>query len=189
MHKIIIILIVLLNSCKQTSHKNEPLTSNLVANLIEQYILADSLNHYGFIITELQPYEHYDLQYMDDGIRHPPPQGYKWKNEIALIEYIELEEYFTDSISSQHVKSQILKSKEFAESIDLSSLGEVTLGTDFEDTLSWFLFYMPIFNTDSTAVYIQYDHYDNGYEDGNAAVFIKKDDEWVYYKFLVGWMT
>ena len=190
MSKITIILIILLTSCNLTHQQGELKDAALVTHLIEQFILTDSLNQYGFVITELRHYEHYDLKYTDGGIRHPSPgSSYKWKNETSLIEYIDLTEYFDDSISSQHVKSQIMSSKEYAESIDLSSLGEVTLGANFEDTLSWYLFYLPIFNIDSSAVYIQYDHFDNGYEDGNAAVFIKKDDEWVYYKFLLGWIT
>jgi len=51
------------------------------------------------------------------------------------------------------------------------------------------MFYLPIFNADSSAVYMQYDHFDNGYGEGNAAVFIKKEGKWIYLKFLPGWIT
>lgn len=189
MHKIIIIFFILLLSCQKTNQKDKSVNSKLILSLIEQYILTDSLNYHGFIISELQPYEYYELQFTDDSLRYPPPSGFNWMNETAVIEQIDLDSYFNDSVTRTHVKNQIVSSKELVDNLSLSSLGDDKLGLKFRNEESWYTFYLPIFNADSSAVYMQYDHFDNGYGEGNAAIFIKKDGKWIYLKFLPGWMT
>ena len=155
----------------------------LISGLVEQYILEDSLNQYGKINEKLLPYEYYEIERTDDGLATQPKPGFQWKNEENFIEWIGLPEYF-DASDSEHVKNQILNSGMVAASIDLCALDVF----DFQGEDAWYVFYVPIFNVDSTVAYIQYDHYDAGYGEGNAAIFIKEQGQWKYYKFIPGWM-
>ena len=185
-----IICLTILTSCSNNykSLNNDP--DILIPYLIECFILTDSMNRHGAVHYKLGSYTHYNLKYTIEGYRHPAPgaNGHKWKNEIVLLESIDLNEYF-DIADSVHIKRQIINSKTLANQYDLSSLDSATLGTANSDKLIFYHFYTPIFNKDSTAVYVEYDHFDNGYGDGNAVVFIKKNGNWIYYKFILGWIT
>ncbi|UII26924.1 hypothetical protein LVD15_00360 [Fulvivirga maritima] len=188
MHRIIIVFFIFLVSCGHNRDEVESVNQNLIIALIEKCILADSLNYHGFIDSELQHYEYYELEFTDKGISYPPPQGSQWLNETTIVEQLEEPQYFDDSVTRQYLKSQIINSKKIVNKVNLSSLGDDKLGVKFQNDESWYIFYLPIFNADSSAVYVQYDYFDSGYEEGKAAIFLKNNKQWEYTKFILRWM-
>ncbi|MBK6264673.1 hypothetical protein JKA74_06460 [Marivirga sp. S37H4] len=189
MKSIFILLIISLFSCN-SSQESRISDSNESLNVLKKLILHDSLNQYGAISTELKTYKYFKIQYNNDSVQSAPPDGgYEWKNEEYLIEKIDLKIHFGYSVTKRHEKYQIQASSKHTDNLNLNSFNKDLLGLKHEGKDAFCVLYPPIFNHDSYAAYVQYDHFDNGYEEGNAAIFIKVKGEWIYLKRILGYIT
>ncbi|WP_339759162.1 hypothetical protein [Algoriphagus aquimarinus] len=192
MNRLFLLLPFLIFSCSQIKQISKSEESKLILELLEKYIVHDSLYETRTINKYLLPYEYYEQEYSEDGDLAPPPYGYGSKNEFDIINSIELNPFFSDSASIVHVKHQLLNSEKIAKKHKLSTLDIVNLAMNNEDQDSWYSFYLPIFNADSSAVYMQYDFYPNGFGGfgwGNGAVLLKENGEWKYHDFIPGWIN
>ncbi|WP_057939772.1 hypothetical protein [Algoriphagus resistens] len=178
-------------SCSHGKYLSNEEDSKLISELIGKFIVRDSLNQSGTINNNLLAYEYYEQENIEDGYAVPPPYYTSSKNEFDFINSVELNTFFHDSASIAHIKHQLLNSKKIAKKYKLSTLDIVKLGVKNRDPNSWYSFFLPIFNADSSAVYLQYDFYANGlggYGEGNGAIFLKKNGEWEYQDFIPGWI-
>ncbi|WP_200979232.1 hypothetical protein [Echinicola sp. 20G] len=189
MNKFRFLVFILLLSCKQTVYKQKIEGTELAISLLEHYILADSLHLRGYISPKLKAYKYYELEFTSDSLSFPPPYGYEWKNETALNDEIGNDTYFGDSASKSHVKHQIINAKDQVKKFKLTSFENRKAEMEFQKDSSWYVFYLPIFNEDSSAAYMQYDHYHGGFGEGNAAIYIKQAGEWEYHEFIPGWIN
>ncbi|WPP52206.1 hypothetical protein [Catalinimonas niigatensis] len=182
-----ILLIILIGvSCKPKAVDEE-----LIISILENYIEEDSLYSSDYIYPELLPYIYYQPEYSDDGLEHPtPPPSYEgeYLNEIKFIERLECEKYFSYEDSS-HIKHQIFLSSKIFSTLNLSSLSKREFEFSPDEAASWYAFYLPVFNNDSSAVYVQYDYQYEGVGYGNGAILVKKNGHWIMVKFISRWMT
>lgn len=171
-------------SCEKTKTiKNE----NLYIEVIQNYIIEDSLYRTENISPRLLPYFYYPSQYSEDGLEIPsPPVSYfgEYIDEIQLIERIGNQTYFSEK-DKDHLKYQLIMSKNISNSNKDVKISKVNNAKKEEIETIWYSFYVPLFNIDSSAVYVQNDFYDNGYGDGSGALLIKKDGQWK----LVDWFS
>ena len=190
---ILILFIIISCSLSKQILSNED--STLVVELLEKIIENDSLYETRTINKFLLPYEYYEQEFTEDGDLAPPPASRNpnaSKNEFDIANSIKLNPFFSDPASLAHVKHQLLNSEKIAKKYKLSTHDLVSLGKNNEDKDSWYSFYLPIFNADSSAVYMQYDFYPNsngGFGWGNGAVFLKENGEWRYHDFIPGWIN
>jgi hypothetical protein len=171
-------------SCEKTDTvKNE----NLYIEVIKNYIIEDSLYRTENISTRLLPYFYFPSQYSEDGLELPsPPISYdgEYIDESKLIERMGKQTYFSEK-DKDHLKYQLIMSKNISKSNkDVKISKDNTVKKEDLETI-WYSFYVPLFNIDSSAVYVQNDFYDNGYGDGSGALLIKKDGQWK----LVDWFS
>lgn len=177
-------------SCSQSKSMLNSDDSKLYIELTEKFIVHDSLYETRTINKYLLPYEYYEKEYSENGYQVPPPYSIGYKNEFDFVDSKELSQFFSDSSSIAHVKYQLLNSKETAKNLKINRSDLIKLGLDNKDQNSWYSFYLPVFNADSTAVYMQYDFYTNGFGStgyGNGAIFINKKGLWEYHSFIPVW--
>lgn len=193
MYKLLFVLTFFILSCSSSKQISENEDSKLIVELIENLIAHDSLYNARTINEYLLPYEYYEHEFIEDGYQVPPPATRNpnaSKNEFDIANLLELGQFFSDSASIAHVKHQLLNSGEIAKNYKLTRLDLVKLEMNNRNQNSYYSFYLPIFNADSSAVYMQYDFYTNGIGSvgyGNGAVFIKKKALWEYHAFILGW--
>ena len=171
-------------SCGKTDAiKNEI----LYIDVIQNYIIEDSLYLTANILPRLLPYFYFPSQYTEDGLEIPPPPvSYygEYIDENKLIERIGNQTYFSEK-DKDHLKYQLIMSKKISNSNKDVKISKVNSGKKEELETIWYSFYVPLFNIDSTAVYVQNDFYDDGYGDGSGALLVKKDGQWK----LVDWFS
>lgn len=195
MYKLLFILTFFILSCSSSKQISENEDSKLIVELIEKLIAHDSLYGTATINEYLLPYEYYEQEFTEDGYQVPPPptpNPNASKNEFDIANSFELTKFFSDSVSITHVKHQLLNSGKIAKKYKLTRLDLVKSEINNESQHSLYSFYLPIFNADSSAVYMEYDFYTNGFGSvgyGNGAVFLKKNSKWVYQTFVPGWMN
>lgn len=190
MRRFLFLISFVIFSCSQSKSMLNSDDSKLFIELIEKFIVHDSLYETRTINKYLLPYEYYEKEYSENGYEVPPPNGIGDKNEFYFADSKELSQFFSDSSSIAHVKYQLLNSKETAKNLKINRSDLIKLGMDNKDQNSWYSFYLPIFNVDSSAVYMQYDFYSNGFASagyGNGAIFINKKGLWEYHSFIPGW--
>ncbi|RAI88438.1 hypothetical protein [Algoriphagus yeomjeoni] len=193
MYKLLFVLTFFILSCSTSKQISENEDSKLIIELIEKFIAHDSLYNARTINEYLLPYEYYDQEFTEDGYLAPPPATINpnaSKNEFDIANLFELTQFFNDSASMAHVKDQLLNSREIAKNYKLHRLDLVKSEINNKIPNSWYSFYPPIFNSDSSAVYMEYDFYTNGMGSvgyGNGAVLIKKKGLWEYNAFIPGW--
>jgi hypothetical protein len=154
-----------------------------VSNVTNAFIEDNSLYKYGVIFNKFAPYEYYEIKYTSSGKEIPNSEfNYALKNEKILLKIIDSKKFFDPVKNSDILKQQILQSKiTFSDfTLDLDYLKSKNYA--YKDTLTSFTLYPPLFNSDSTAAYIQYDFFDYGIEDGIGTVYIKKNSEWFFHK-------
>lgn len=182
-----ILLVMLIGvSCKPKVADEE-----LIISVLENYIEEDSLYNTDYVYPNLLPYIHYQPQYTDDGLEYPtPPVSYdgEYLHEVKLIERLDCEKYFSYKDSS-HIKHQIFLSNKIFSTLNLSSLSKKEFEFLPDESASWYAYYLPIFNHDSSAVYVQYDYQYEGVGYGNGAILVKKNNNWIMVKFIPRWMT
>lgn len=176
-------------SCSQSESILNSDDSKLFIELMEIFIQHDSLYETRTINKYLLHYDYYENEYSEDGYQVPPPYGIGYKNEFDFKESKELSQFFSDSTSIAHVKYQLLNSRGTAKNFKIAKRDLIKLGMDNKDQNSWYSFYLPIFNADSSAAFVQYDYYKNGLGFGNGAIFLKKDGNWKYHTFIPGWIN
>jgi hypothetical protein len=185
-----ILLALVIFSCCDSSKSTIISQDKLIAYISQRFIEHDSLYRYSLVSIELLPYQYYKLEFIEDSLLVPPPSSnYSWKNEELLIKDINLDDYFGDSASKKHLKYQITNSEKFIASLNLEKLNPKILGLQFKDSSRFYVLYPPLFNIDSSAAYIQYDHFDNGYEEGNGAIFIIQENEWTFLRHIWGYQS
>lgn len=164
----------------------------IILDVIEHFILLDSLNDMGVVSLKLMPYQHYELNYTSDGYRVPPPPSPPFSlNELELVEFLDFNGFSKDSVSLAHIRNQIITSSQRAIDIDMSKLKSDLRKGHPKKKEPMVLIYMPIFNLDSSAVYVQYDFYLHEYSFGygNGAILTRQNEKWGYLKFLPTWQN
>lgn len=186
--KILSLIFILLNiSCEKTNTiKNEI----LYIHVIQNYIIEDSLYRTENISHRLLPYFYFPSQYTEDGLEIPSPSvSYdgEYIDENQLIDRIGNQKFFSEK-DRNHLKYQLIMSKKISNSNKDLKISKVNSGKKEEVGTIWYSFYVPLFNIDSTAVYVQNDFYDNYYGDGSGALLIKKDGKWKLVDWFDRWI-
>lgn len=164
---------------------------NHIVNVLNNYIEEDSL-YSGNISSSLLPYFYYSVQYSDDGNEIPPPPvslDGEFLDENKVIERTGEERYFSKK-DAGHIKYQLLKSKRISSSHKAVNLSKAIKRNEEGKTGSEYNFYVPIYNRDSSAVYVQYDYFidfSNGY--GNGAILVRDNGKWKMVKWIDRWMN
>ena len=196
MKALLYLSLLLISSCK-INQENNP-SNDLYIQLLEEYVKQDSIVIKGFVSNRLRPYKYYNIEYYK-GTEVPQPLGgfgESYVNEQSLIRYINRvaidsnsNKYFSSSCDSIHLKHQIILSSKLKELPDISiwskkySINAENLDKEF------YIFYIPLFNCDSTQVYLQYDYNKGIYGQGNGAVFEKQNNKWKLVKWISRWIT
>jgi len=188
MHFLKFSILILFVSCiagqKQTKNSEEA----LVLNLIEQYYKHGPLQPQTFVSPTLLPFKYYDYEQTGDGIIVPPTeQNIGNFNEQSFFRIIRNNEHFKVESESNWIKEQILNSNATSKIISLKNLNNHIANKTKSNR--WYSFYIPIFNTDSSAVYLQYDYFDGGYEEGRAALMVTSNGEWKLIETYHIWMN
>jgi hypothetical protein len=191
MRLLILVMLVVFVSCNQTDKKNiTGASEDLFIEVIKSYIVEDSLYKTEIISPRLYPYIYYPTQYTEDGLEIPsPPIFYEGEyiDENKIIERIGHQKYFSEK-DRDHLKYQIISSKEISNTIYTSKLSKMDR-LKAEDITTWYMFYVPSFNSDSSAVYVQYDYHDGSYGEGNGALLIKNNGQWKLIDWFDRWIT
>ena len=189
------ISLLLIVSCNIDQENSPP--NNLYIQLLEGYIKQDSIEIEGLISERLHPYKYYNLQYYKGSEVPPPPPGFgeSYTNEQSLIRNINTNSkdsinvmYFSSSCDSTHIKYQIILSSKLKKLPNISNWSKKN-SDSINNNKEFYIFYIPLFNCDSTQVYLQYDYHKGTYEEGNGAVFKKQNNEWKLVKWIFRWMT
>lgn len=198
-----IIILFVLFSCNPTNSELSLGDEDFITDLLDEYIRQDSINIHVTISDELSPYLHYIPEFSDEGYEAPPPpdalEG-RYINEFNLVETINSDmnyatgfertnlKYFSAIKDLDHLKNQIMQSKELVKKINVKKWSK-KYNSKIEDKEGWYNFYFPLFNHDSTQVFLQYDYRNGNYSEGNGAVFIKKNGKWELARWIIGWVT
>lgn len=185
----LLLIVLIIFSC---SPEHKAVNEKLIVSILENYIEEDSLYDSDYIYPALLPYIYYEPQYSEEGFEFPPPPSSnegEYLNEEKLIERLESEEYFSLEKDAQHIKHQIHLSGEAVPTLSLSSLSKKEFEFSPNEAASWYTFYLPIFNHDSSAVYVQFDLHYGSEGLGNGAILVRKNGEWSMIKWIPRWMT
>lgn len=176
-------------SCTQTNKINARLNESLFIEVIKNYIVEDSLYRTDIISPRLYPYIYYPTQYTEDGLEIPSPPSFdngEYIDENKLIERIGHQAYFSEK-DGDHLRYQIISSQEISSTINISKLSKID-SLKAEEVTKWYIFFVPLFNNDSSAVYVQYDFHDDYYGDGNGALLIKNNGQWKLIDWFDRWI-
>jgi len=179
----LILLSFTLISCQEIQEEDTQKIDKEVNKVVNVFIEDKAMHKYGVILNKLSPFEYYKLQKTSDGNEIPPSSAsYALKNEISLLKIIDSEKYFDSIKNKSNLKTQIIQSEKIYSdfTLNLNYLREKNYA--FKDTLTSYIIYPPLFNNDSTAAYIQYDFFDYGWEEGTGTIYIKKNEEWHFFK-------
>lgn len=179
----LILLSIIFISCQESQEEGNQKINKEVSKVVNVFIEDKAMYKYGVIFNKLSPYQYYKLQHTSDGKEIPPPStSYALKNEIDLLKTIDSEKYFDSIKNKNNLKAQLIQSEKIYSdfSLNLNYLKEKNYA--FKDTLTSYIIYPPLFNNDSTAAYIQYDFFDYGWEEGTGTIYIKKNEEWHFFK-------
>lgn len=185
-------LILILIGCKpQTQEKPSQNGNVLISQIISDLIIDGRIKDNAFIYHTLKPFEHYNLEWTDDGLRIPLKDPFV-RNEVDIVESIQNEKFPNDSSTLMHLKMQILDRLENKSSFNLNSSLK-NLWTNSEDLPEeFYVFYIPLYNLDSSAMYLQYDYYSGfpgRYGDGGAFLLEKvKEEIWIEKKMISTWI-
>lgn len=113
-------------------------------------------------------------------------------NEVDIVESIQNEKFPNDSSTLKHLKMQILDRPEIKNSFYLN-FSLKNLWTNSKDLPEeFYVFYFPLYNLDSSAMYLQYDYYfgfPGEYGDGGAFLLEEnKDGTWFEKEWKSTWV-
>lgn len=185
------LVLILFTSCK--FQKSD--TENLYIQLIEEYVRQDSIHLIGKINHTLLPYAHYEIELIDGHISPPPSPSItkSFFNEVVFRKHVnensQRDTFFMTICDSEFLKSQVIESSKRETPLSIADWARKNEGKVAEDEFIFFSFYTPLFNCDSSQVYLQYDYQNGTYGEGNGAIFEKKNKKWRLVKKIINWMT
>ncbi|WP_268036267.1 hypothetical protein [Algoriphagus sp. PAP.12] len=188
---IYLFLVLILLGCKsQVQNKPSQNGNVLISQILTDLIHAGRIKDDVFIYHSLKPYEYYEIDISEDGLIIPPKDPFV-RNELDIVESLQNEKFPNDSSTLLHLKMQILDRPKIKTSFYLNSLLE-NLWTNSEDLPEeFYVFYIPLYNIDSTAMYLQYDYFvgfPGGYGEGGAFLLEKdKDGTWFEKEWKSTW--
>ena len=172
-------------------------TDQIFKTLIEyKSIGPDSL-----INSQLLPFLVHEKEYTEDGtsVPSPPPSlNGTYINEEFLISYLnsdqfirepgfENKEFFSKKEDLKFLKRQVENSKKLAKQTDLKDYYSAYKYD--RNKKEGYHFYTPLFNIDSTEVYIQVDFYEGVYGDGTGYFLVKENGVWKVVGSTGIWIT
>lgn len=162
----------------------------LISQILSELIHIGRIKDDVFICHTLKPYEYYEIELTDDGLRIPPKDPFV-RNELDIVESLQNEKFPNVGLTLMHLKMQILDRSKNKSSRHLNSPLK-NLWTNSEDLPEeFYVFYIPLYNLDSTAMYLQYDYFvgfPGGYDEGGAFLLEKdKDGTWFEKEWKSTW--
>lgn len=197
MIRLFLISFLFLISCStnESSNKNQ---EHIYIQLLEEYVQQDSIIFNSVIDNKVHPYTYYDPVYVNGTIAPAPGGGgfgVSYFNEQTFITYInsrhdgKSDSYFSKECDRDFLKKQteiVGKRDNWFDVTEWCERHNADIDK-FEGELH--TFYLPLFNCDSTEVYLQYDYENGSYGEGNGAIFVKKNEKWILVKIISNWMT
>ncbi|MCX2839585.1 hypothetical protein OQ279_15670 [Salinimicrobium sp. MT39] len=143
----------------------------------------------------------HEKEYTEDGhpLPSPPPSlNGTYIDGEYLIRFLNSDEFirepgfenkdfFSKEADLKHLKGQIENSKKWAKETDLKDY-YLAYKNDRNEKEGYH-FYTPLFNNDSTEVYIQVDFYEGVYGDGTGYFLIKENGTWKVVGSTGIWIT
>lgn len=159
-----------------------------VGAIISELIESGDIDRKVPIVNRLKTIEYYTLEYYDDSLLVPPPTPFAI-NEMEIIELGATDFFPRDSISRAFVRDQLIFLNENRSQFSLRK-GNLKL-RKFERAFPGhcYIFYKPIFNQDSSAMFLQHDRYYGYFGEGGIHFLVKENDKWVVEKFIPTWMN
>ncbi|RXG18645.1 hypothetical protein DSM03_1017 [Leeuwenhoekiella aestuarii] len=172
-------------------------TDQIFKTLIEYKSIAPD----SVINSQLLPFLIKDKEFTEDGISVPsPPPSLNgtYINEESLVSFLnsdqfirkpgfENNKFFSKEKDLKYLKKQIEKSKKLVKQTNLNSFYPA-YKSDRNEKDSYH-FYTPLFNSDSTEVYIQVDFYEGVYGDGTGYLLLKENGAWKVVASTGIWIT
>jgi hypothetical protein len=180
----LMILLLLFLGCKESKQENP-----LFNALFYAYVLEDALDTSAYFSQKMIPYYYSEPEYLN-GLEIPEEWNL-YEPEIMSVD--KLRRIFNGSIhflplDTAHIKQQIENSKNLANT-NRVVLPNVSYPKLEELPEHWYSFYVPIFNSDSSAVYVQYNYHDGIFGTGSGAILVKQQGNWTLVKWNDRWMT
>ncbi|GAB2489357.1 hypothetical protein [Algoriphagus taiwanensis] len=179
-------LFLILVGCKSSNPTIEKDEVFDVAAIITELIESGYIDRKIPISDRLKTIEYYTLEYSDDSLLAPPPTPFA-KNEEDIIKWVDSEYFPNDSTTRNHIRYQLKYLNENRSQFRLIK-GDLKL-REFDKVFPGhcYFFYKPIFNQDSSALFLQHDRYYGYFGDGGIHVVVKVNHKWVVNKAVHTW--
>ena len=174
------ILIILSLGCTESTNEQKDYDPILSLVKIKQ-LNYDSLT----FVPKLTHYKYYN-QDLQDSLT-PPKASPRHINEFDIAYSIASKDLFKGKDQLDFLQKQILDTLNTFE-MDFSGLNQ-NLNESSRVSNHFISFYRPLFNLDSTAVYIQYEIYDNGYIEGEGLILRRNGKSWDQQGLVTQWMN
>lgn len=181
-------LFLILVACKSSNPTIENDNVFDVGIIINELIKSGYIDRKVPIADRLKKNEYYTLEYSDDSLLAPPPTPFA-KNEEEVIKWIDSEYFPNDSNTRNHVRYQLKYLNEnksqfrlIGGDLKLRKLERIFPG-------HCYIFYQPIFNQDSSAIFLQHDSYYGFLGQGGIHLLAKENSKWIVKKFITTWMN
>lgn len=183
------LIIFTFSSLVKGQDSTNQIDTTLIIQIFEDYKRQDKFLHdETCFLPSLLPFIYTIREYDTNGFKMPLGPQHNLMNEFELLDYIGQNEFFSLKKDSSCIKQQIVNSEKVRPTIKLPY---TSAGCTFDENKypsEYHVFYVPIFNTDSSAVFVQHDYYTGVYGQGNGAILIKKKNGWKMVQFISGWM-
>lgn len=169
--------------CVSSQIKTQSFNEKTVEILVNYLILEGDLDKQAFLVNRTWPFQYFEIKFTDDGLQIPPPNYYS-RNESEIVNLIDLKCFPKDDSTLEFVKNQLKASS----SRQVLNFGEKSIKPNqIEHKRPYYKVYKPIYNVDSTAIYLEIDFHHQIYGDGRAFVFEFKNGNWKNVKFIPTW--
>lgn len=178
------ILILIFFGCKESKQEIPELN-----DLFYAYVLEDSLDTAAYFNKKMIPYHYSEPEYLN-GMEIPEhwnPHEPEIMSIIKLCKILEGSIHFLP-LDTAHIKQQIENSQKISNTIRIV-LPNVSYPKLEDLPEHWYSFFVPIFNSDSSAVYVQYNYHHGNFGTGSGAVLVKQQGNWKMVKWNDRWMT
>ena len=179
-------LFLILAACKSSNPTIENDYVFDVGVIITELIESGYIDRKVPIADHLITIEYYTLEYSDDGLLAPPPTLFAI-NEEDIIGLVDSEYFPKDSTTRIHLQYQLKFLTENRSQFRLIR-GDLKL-RKFERAFPGhcYFFYKPIFNQDSSAMFLQHDRYYGYLGEGGIHLLVKENGKWVVEKIIHTW--
>jgi hypothetical protein len=179
-------LFLFLVGCKSSNPSIENDNVFDVGIIITELIESGYVDRKVPIADRLKTIEYYTLEYFDDSLFAPPSTPFA-QNEEDVIKWVDSEYFPNNSTTRNHVQYQLKYLNENRSQFRLVR-GDLKL-RKFERVYPGhcYIFYKPIFNQDSSAMFLQHDRYYGYFGEGGIHLVVKANDKWVVEKFIHTW--